>query len=62
MIGAILTFILVCVIVATYMSFVHSFLRASEKPEDMAREEKLREPTKPTEPRREPPRKAQWAH
>ena len=38
MLGAVLTFLGVCAMVAIYMSIVHSFLRGAEEPEDRRRE------------------------
>jgi hypothetical protein len=48
MVGPILTFLGVCAIVAIYMSIVHSFLRASEEPENTP----LEEPPADSEPER----------
>jgi hypothetical protein len=42
MTGAILTFVVVCVIVAIYMSITHAFLRSAEEPEDRRRDEEER--------------------
>jgi hypothetical protein len=39
MLGAMITFLAVCAMVAIYMFIVHSFLRAAEEPEDRLREE-----------------------
>jgi hypothetical protein len=47
MVGAYITFLVVLVIVATYMTIVHAFLRSAELPEDRAREEREREAVKP---------------
>lgn len=62
MLGAVITFLVVCAIVATYMSIVHKFLRAAEEPEDAAREARLRQPTKRNDSRAEHPREPRWAH
>lgn len=59
MVGAIITFVVVCVVFGIYMSIVHKFLRAAEDPEDVAREERLR--GKETESP-DQPRQPQWAH
>jgi hypothetical protein len=65
MIGPILVFLSVCLIVAIYMGFVHSFLRASEEPDEtnavketgVSREHEEGQAERPAS-RREP----QWAH
>lgn len=62
MTGAILTFVFVCAIVAIYMSIVHSFLRASEEPEDVAREKERREFAKSIEPQQDQSSHTTWAH
>lgn len=61
MIGPILTFVLVCAIVAIYMTIVHSFLRASEEPPDTARHEKARPAAKPHQDDEEEFHRAEWA-
>lgn len=64
MLGAVITFLVVCAIFAIYMSIVHSFLRAAEEPEDVARLERERE-TNTREFNGTPPRKSrepEWAH
>ena len=40
MLGAMITFLAVCVIVAIYMFIVHSFLKSAEDPADRQREER----------------------
>jgi len=62
MVGPIITFVSVCVLVATFMWIAHGFLRAAEEPEDIAREERLRKLAKPNEPRPKNSSQAQWAH
>ncbi|HTD68731.1 MAG TPA: hypothetical protein VK846_19595 [Candidatus Limnocylindria bacterium] len=68
MVGAIITFLGVCGIVATYMGIVHSFLRDAEEPSDAAREERFRkqdqkqEQEHPAEAPSEHSRRPQWAH
>ena len=57
MLGAIMTFLGVCALVALFMSIAHQFLRAAEVPEDVAREEqfrKLSDRGKPQPERRAP--------
>jgi hypothetical protein len=65
MTGAIITFLLVCAIVATYMFIVHSFLRAEEEPEDEARADRERE-ARARKSRESggarPSRRPEWAH
>jgi hypothetical protein len=65
MTGAIITFLVVCAIVATYMFIVHSFLRAEENPEDEARVNREREEraqkSRGSEGAR-PSRRPEWAH
>ena len=64
MLGAIITFFVVCVIFGIYMTIVHSFLREAEEPEDIARARSYRkagaEKFHP-EPARSS-RQQQWAH
>jgi len=62
MLGAIITFLAVCVVFGIYMWIVHRFLRATEDPEDVAREERLRHATKRSEPPPDDSRQPQWAH
>ena len=62
MLGAIITFLIVCAIFGTYMWIVHKFLRAAEEPEDAAREARLRQSTKRNDSRSEDSREPQWAH
>jgi hypothetical protein len=64
MTGAIITFLVVCAIVATYMFIVHSFLRAEENPEDEARAGREREARakKSAEPGARTSRQPGWAH
>ena len=40
MLGAMITFLAVCAIVAVYMFIVHSFLKSAEDPADRQREER----------------------
>ena len=51
MTGAILTFVVVCVIVAIYMSITHAFLRSAEEPEDRRRDEEERDRRRNDRPR-----------
>lgn len=60
MIGAILTFLGVCAIVAIYMSIVHSFLRAAEEPGDTTTEERPADDADEREPQGQRPRR--WRH
>ncbi len=62
MIGPIITFLGVCVLVATFMWIAHGFLRAAEEPEDAAREERYRTLAKESESRRGDSREPRWAH
>jgi hypothetical protein len=62
MLGAVITFLVVCAIFGAYMWIVHKFLRAAEEPEDVAREERLRRPKKPSKSPPENSREPQWAH
>ena len=62
MVGAILTFLGVCALVAIYMGIVHSFLREAEKP-DASTEEQWRNKNNVVHESEVPgaPR-TQWAH
>ena len=64
MLGAMITFLVVCAIVAVYMLIVHSFLRAAEEPEDAARMERERatRAQRTGESSRGSPRHPRWAH
>jgi hypothetical protein len=62
MVGAFITFLVVCAIVTVYMTIVHSFLREAEEPEDSAREQRLREPRGTGKPPEEPSSQPHWAH
>jgi hypothetical protein len=62
MVGAILTFLGACVLVAIYMSIVHSFLRAAEEADDAVPEERSPESNAASEHETRNARRTQWAH
>ena len=64
MLGAVITFLVVCAIFGIYMSIVHSFLRAAEEPDDVARGQREREARAKELSRttRQSPHERQWAH
>jgi hypothetical protein len=64
MLGAMMTFLAVCAIVAVYMFIVHLFLRAAEEPEDDPRleQERATRAQQVRESSRESPRHPRWAH
>jgi hypothetical protein len=62
MVGPIITFVFVCAIVATYMSIVHSFLRAAEELNDEPKQKPIRETKPQTENLPQRQREERWAH
>jgi hypothetical protein len=62
MLGAIITFVAVCAIVAVYMAIVHSFLREAEKIDEAPVEKQETAPSPRTAPAVEETREARWAH